>query len=128
MLLHFKMGVILSMMFGLSVNVAFAEHNEFNNTHNLNSPESLYGIQMGEESVTIQVKSNGCTRREHFEIKINEIATAENGIRELTVVRLGRDRCRRMPFLLSVNLSMPDLKGPFKLINPLMVWRITKRQ
>ena len=129
MLLYFKKCGVLFVVLGLSVNVTLAQHNA-SKAHN--TAEPLYGIEMGQETVTIQVKSNGCTRSEHFKIKItnnvtNAVLKAE-GEKELTIQRLGSDHCRRMPFLLSVKLPLPDTQGPFKLMNPLQVWRTKKRQ
>lgn len=103
----FFMGTLLALVSGL----ALAESNS-----NL---ETLYGIQLGPEHLTIKVKSHGCTRTEHFEIKVAE---GESGA-QLSVIRLGSDHCRRMPHLISINLSLPESKIDFQLMNPLQVWR-----
>ena len=81
--------------------------------------ETLYGIQLGPDQLTIQVKSHGCTRIEHFEVKLEE---DERGA-QLSIKRLGRDHCRRMPHLISISLPLPESKKSFYLMNPLQVWR-----
>ena len=127
MFLNAKKYLVLFIVLGLSAKVALAQHNALKT---FNTAEPLYGIQMGEGKVTIQVKSNGCTRGEHFKFKITKSTTAAEPTaeNELTIQRLGKDQCRRMPFLLSINLPLPESHGPFKLMNPLKVWRIKKRQ
>jgi len=81
--------------------------------------ETLYGIQLGPDQLTIQVKSHGCTRIEHFKTIIEE---SERGA-QLSIKRLGRDHCRRMPHLISIDLSLPETKTNFQLMNSLQVWR-----
>ena len=133
MLLPFKKWLGLFIVLGLSACTVQAQHNA-SKIHNRLEP--LYGIQMGQDNITIQVKSNGCTRSEHFKFKINSSTTETPlqkdlktvGETELTIQRLGSDHCRRMPFLLSVKLPLPDIQGPFKLMNPLQIWRTKKRQ
>lgn len=93
MFLNAKKYLVLFIVLGLSAKVALAQHNALKT---FNTAEPLYGIQMGEGKVTIQVKSNGCTRGEHFKFKITKSTTdleptAEN---ELTIQRLGKDQCR----------------------------------
>ena len=103
----FFLGALLTLASGL----ALAQAN-----HKL---ETLYGIQLGPEHLTIKVKSHGCTRTEHFEIKVEE---GESGA-QLSIKRLGRDHCRRMPHLISIDLSLPETKTNFQLMNSLQVWR-----
>jgi len=69
--------------------------------------ETLYGIQLGPDQLTIQVKSHGCTRTEHFEVKLE---AGEQGA-QLSIKRLGRDHCRRMPHLISISLPLPESKN-----------------
>ncbi len=122
---------------GLGINSAFAQHQ-------LKQPiasETLYGIQLGQKNLTLQVRSHGCTRSEHFEIKVNNsileieagavtqaLSKEAKGTHQLTVVRIKADRCRRMPFASKISLPMPPLDGPFVLMNPLQVWPKLKRQ
>ncbi len=84
-----------------------------------NKLEILYGIKLGPDQLTIQVKSHGCTRIEHFEVKLEE---GEQGA-QLFIKRLGSDHCRRMPHLISISLPLPESKKSFYLMNPMQVWR-----
>jgi hypothetical protein len=121
MKIKFKNTLMVWALLGLSTSASFAQHNEFKKSTAL---EPLYGIQMGEQQITIQVKSNGCTRSEHFEIKLNETEQSP----ELTIKRLGRDHCRRMPFVKRIKLSFDTDQDEFVLMNPLSIWKATNRQ
>ena len=116
MKVKFKNTLMVWVLLGLSTSASFAQHNEFKKSTAL---EPLYGIQMGEQQITIQVKSHGCTRIEHFEVKLEE---GEQGA-QLSIKRLGSDHCRRMPHLISISLPLPETKTNFQLMNPLQVWR-----
>lgn len=107
----FFVGVLLVLASHLTLANSLAQANK-----NL---EILYGIQLGPEQLTIKVKSHGCTRTEHFKIIIKE---DESGA-QLSIQRLGSDHCRRMPHLISIDLSLPETKKDFQLMNPLQVWR-----
>lgn len=127
MKIKFKNTLMVWVLLGLSTSASFAQHNEFKKSTAL---EPLYGIQMGEQQITIQVKSNGCTRSEHFEIKLNELDSLNETEQspELTIKRLGRDHCRRMPFVKRIKLSFDTDQDEFVLMNPLNIWKATNRQ
>ncbi len=107
----FFTGALLVLVSGFALANSLAQPNH--------KQETLYGIQLGPDQLTIQVKSHGCTRIEHFEVKVEE---GENGA-QLSIQRLGSDHCRRMPHLISIDLSLPETKKSFYLLNPLQVWR-----
>lgn len=78
--------------------------------------ETLYGIQLHKDKLTVRVKSNGCTKAEHFGVQ----AKAELDHHLLTVVRTKADRCRKMPRIISIELDSPTtVKNGYRLVNPL---------
>jgi len=132
-----RLGFIFFIVSGLGMGSALAQHQ----LKQPIAPETLYGIQLGQKNLTVQVRSNGCTRSEHFEIKVNNsaldieagaveqaLSNEVKGTPQVTIERLKADRCRRMPFVSKVSLPMPLLDGSFQLMNPLKVWPRLQRQ
>jgi len=77
----------------------------------------LKSLTLNSESVIFIVNSNGCTDLEDFKL------TVKGG--ELSIYRLKKDRCRKMPewktFSLPLSSSASDV--PLLLVNPISTWR-----
>ena len=70
--------------------------------HNTEKQEALYGVSFLQNSIEVNVKSNGCTKAQDFRLDIlkGEDRTLIN------VVRIEPDRCRRMSKLMSIGLPL----------------------
>lgn len=80
------------------------------------SAEALYGIQLKQDTIAINVKSNGCTKAEHFDVQLS----AEHDQQALLIVRNKPDRCRKMPKIIRVELRLPTAtKSHYRLVNSL---------
>lgn len=78
--------------------------------------ETLYGARF-EAQLMVRVKSAGCTKAEHFDVKVEQ--RDENSV--VHVTRTRPDRCRAMPKIIELQLPFPDgEKGPFRLENTFM--------
>lgn len=62
---------------------------------------------MGEGKMAVLVSSAGCTAAEHFALE----PTDAGGELTLTVVRKVPDNCRRMPFVIEIELTLPKQAG-----------------
>lgn len=83
--------------------------------------ETIYGFTPRRDSIKLLVKSHGCTQKEDFTLHIDEYETSSYVI---TVEREKPDRCRALPRLFPVELtlsqSLPEnvtiqLSNPFGL-------------
>lgn len=63
--------------------------------------EPLYGLQLVDNQLVVQVNSNGCTVKEHFVIH----KQYHEGEYQLRIIRTKKDYCRAMPKV--VFLSLP---------------------
>lgn len=87
--------------------------------------EPLYGIAVLEDRVIFKVKSNGCTKPEHFDVTLEQQRERNNEFAELRIRRTIPDRCRRKPKVIEVSKTLdysekaPRL--PIKLINSLYI-------
>ena len=95
-------------------------------------PEPLYSVVWGEQGITVQVESHGCTRRGDFVWQVPSVAAGASA--ELSTLQLQRkqaDRCRRKPYLQGVFFAWSQLPAavaesiqagkPFALANPLQL-------
>ncbi|MFI0414470.1 MAG: hypothetical protein ACH255_10055 [Candidatus Thiodiazotropha sp.] len=66
--------------------------------------ETLYQIRFQSDGVTIQVRSTGCTQKDHFELYWkSDVVTAGNAAR-IGIIRKFPDRCRAKPRLITLTL------------------------
>ena len=74
------------------------------------APEPLYAIGFEADSVSIEVRSQGCTKAEHFRLDWLDNDSADQGTLKLRVVRTVPDRCRAKPskIKLQISLNLPD--------------------
>ena len=72
---------------------------------------ALYGVNINENSIVIKVYSFGCTKAKDFSIE------EESG--SLSIIRVKRDRCRKMPELISVRLPFHKQLDDYKILNPI---------
>ncbi|HHJ20320.1 MAG TPA: hypothetical protein ENJ84_10955 [Gammaproteobacteria bacterium] len=84
--------------------------------------EPLYAIGFQPQSVTIEVRSTGCTAAQHFSL---DWVVAENAGRQSHQLRIRRripDRCRAKPRRVTLHMSA-DLsdKGNIHVENPFIV-------
>ena len=95
-------------------------------------PEALYSVVWGDQGITVQVESHGCTRREDFVWQLQAVAAGESAeLSKLQLQRKQADRCRRKPYLQSLFFAWSQLPGPeataiqagkpFALNNPLLL-------
>ena len=92
-------------------------------------PEPLYSVVWGEQGITVQVESHGCTRRGDFVWQLQSGESAE--LSTLQLQRKQADRCRRKPYLQEVFFAWSQLPAavaelvqagkPFTLANPLQL-------
>ena len=76
------------------------------------SPEPLFGMTLGNGSVSVQVVSNGCTTANSFILKSQDS-------RHMTLIRDTPDRCRRAKHKIWVDILLPEeTKKIFFLSNP----------
>ena len=66
-------------------------------------------IKLMQDKLTIRVMSNGCTNAKSF--KLNWLED------ELSIYRNAPDKCRRMPHLVWITLSIDNSKYPFSIKN-----------
>ena len=82
--------------------------------------EPIYGYISNREGITFQVKSGGCTQKEHFSFKMMEIYPPS-----VELVRNRQDLCEaNLPYgeLITFKYKELGLKSgtPFSIANPLM--------
>lgn len=76
-----------------------------------------------DDQLTVQVKSNGCTKAEHFEVSSEE----RDGEHVLSIMRIRPDRCRAMPRVIELQLPLPEnIQSPFRLENPFRIESVLK--
>lgn len=92
---------------------------------NLQQVETLYGINLGKDAISITVLSTGCTREKHFNLHFTNTKTESVS---MVVVRSEPDRCKRMPFLKKITLSLPKKlqDKPLFLLNRFKVPTLTE--
>jgi hypothetical protein len=66
-------------------------------------PESLLGVSTDFDAgkITFEVASNGCTARKDFRGELKDGT--------LTLIRLGRDACKRMPERMKITFTLAEL-------------------
>lgn len=72
--------------------------------------EALYGIDINKNSIEIKVRSFGCTKAKHFSIEDNASG--------LSIYRIQRDVCKRMPSIVSISLPFKKEAGSYRVANP----------
>ncbi len=65
----------------------------------------IHGITIDDTGINIQVKSNGCTSREHFE---PEKADLNNKTPRIAIYRIQDDTCEGMPFIETIHFNLED--------------------
>ncbi len=70
----------------------------------------LFGASIEEQSehrhITFVVMSNGCTQSSDFDLSYEKLQGQAGGVIAVTVMRLGTDRCRKMPAVVSIMLPL----------------------
>ena len=95
-------------------------------------PEPLYSVVWGEQGITVQVESHGCTRRGDFQWQAVAPRAGDTAVAtQLQLQRKQPDRCRRKPYLQGVFFAWSQLPEsmaeaiqagkPFELANPLLL-------
>ncbi|MEW8309899.1 MAG: hypothetical protein AB2650_00575 [Candidatus Thiodiazotropha taylori] len=67
--------------------------------------EPLYQIGFQSDGVTIQVRSNGCTKKDHFALYWQSGVNMTGSLAILGIVRKIPDRCRAKPRLVTLTLN-----------------------
>jgi hypothetical protein len=77
--------------------------------------ETLYGFNLGQESIIISVIGTGCTHEKDFHLQTS--ATPEGY--DVSIMRIKPDRCRRAPMLEQIRIPLdPKRKNDhFRLLN-----------
>ncbi|MDQ1812769.1 hypothetical protein [Massilia scottii] len=70
--------------------------------------ERLHGIRFDEKSLTLWVKSTGCTKKEDFEVRMPKGAPGRSTL-ALEIVRVNPDFCRTTPHVVELNFSWDEL-------------------
>ena len=70
--------------------------------------ERLHGIRFEEDKLTLWVRSNGCTRKEDFQLSITKGGRGQFGPM-LVVVRLQPDFCKRAPYVIDITFTWEEL-------------------
>ena len=79
--------------------------------------ETLYGIDIKPDKIWFQVRSTGCTSAESFSLAVD----SQGSSTRVTLLRQAPDRCRGMPRLVAVELSLSPSErgqGPIRIGNP----------
>ncbi|KZY89113.1 hypothetical protein A3755_08745 [Oleiphilus sp. HI0085] len=78
-------------------------------------PEPIVLQSLDNEAITFQAKSNGCTKPEDFRMRVQG--------RDVSVLRVKKDSCRRMPFwkTFSLPISLDSREVQVYLLNPLVL-------
>lgn len=85
--------------------------------------ELLYAIGIGADSVSIEVRSQGCTKKEHFKLGWASTVDTELAPRYLRVVRVVPDRCRAKPRRVTLQLPFnPPASRVIHVENHFQVW------
>ena len=82
-----------------------------------NAAEILYGVNLYHHALITRVMSHGCTHDEDFELQ----KKATDMGYEVQVVRIKKDRCRKMGEVIQVSIPLdPELKNAQLMVrNPL---------
>lgn len=67
--------------------------------------EILHGMSVIGDNLLLQVRTNGCTRKEHFKLNLADKANKT----ELTVIRKKPDLCRKRTSVMEIQYSLEDL-------------------
>ncbi|PYC20634.1 hypothetical protein [Pseudomonas mosselii] len=71
--------------------------------------ELLRGFKIDEDTIELYVMSNGCTRKEDFEVQVNKGFTGVSPV-ELTVVRVRPDTCKMLPGMVTITFTKKELE------------------
>lgn len=89
-------------VFNLSILSGFSHVIAANDTGIEKGSALIYGVQLHQAYVRVQVPSNGCTKASHFSLEFENTPSAL-----MTVLRHQTDMCRRKTFILDVKLRLP---------------------
>jgi hypothetical protein len=99
------------------------------------SPAALLEFARVNNTLVFTVVSTGCTRKEHFSLEISEtnelpsISSSANTSQvalNVTLIRIKKDRCRRMPGPKVIEFELPEEQqhsGPIFINNPFITMR-----
>lgn len=86
--------------------------------------EPLYGFSISENTITILVKSTGCTKPADFHIEV--VSEAQESL--VSVSRIRRDRCRAMPRIVPIDLELvTGQQLPYRITNLFYSHSVTRR-
>lgn len=76
--------------------------------------EPLYGLSISENTLSILVKSTGCTKPADFHVEV----VNEAQVNVLSISRIKKDRCRAMSRIVATDLELTaDKKLPYRVEN-----------
>ena len=77
--------------------------------------EQLHGLMIRDGKIVVSVTSTGCTKSEHFKLDVVDA----NGELAVTVFRTQPDFCKKVPFVIEMELDLPEQaqSAPFKVQN-----------
>ncbi|MEW7984620.1 MAG: hypothetical protein AB2805_01275 [Candidatus Thiodiazotropha sp.] len=67
--------------------------------------ETLYQVRFQPDGVTIQVRSTGCTKKDHFALYWRSGVNTAGDVARISIVRKFPDRCRAKPRLITLTLN-----------------------
>lgn len=70
--------------------------------------ERLHGLLFDEKTLTIRVRSTGCTNKEDFEISVSKAGPGKAAL-TLEIVRIEPDFCRTTPHPVDITFSWEEL-------------------
>lgn len=106
----------------LSLILVHGQLNAEEKTLNTGTIEPLYGIELHDQKIRVRVKSYGCTKENSFTSQLFNHTDYD----QLTLIRIKKDRCKRMPKIISLEFDAPQRKSeisnqkPVLLSNPLL--------
>jgi hypothetical protein len=89
--------------------------------------ESLLGLSYRKEGLGFQVRSSGCTEKEHFVVQ--RLVPEDQTSVQLLLIRVDEDYCDAyVPFGIWIDYTYRELQleqgTPFKVLNPLANYRV----
>lgn len=83
-------------------------------------PEPIYAFEIEQDNIRFIVKSNGCTKAQHFSLLVN---TPQPDVAKITLVRNKQDLCRAAPrrFPVKLRLDSASSQKQIKIDNPIDV-------
>ncbi|MGD8914403.1 MAG: hypothetical protein PVI97_05755 [Candidatus Thiodiazotropha sp.] len=71
--------------------------------------EPLIGVMLAVDSLKFVVISNGCTSKESFNFVFDSSTKQTSTTRELSIVRIKPDTCRRLPRTIELEYSLSEV-------------------